>query len=156
MKQPNVDYSISKARSGDQIPHHLLLLADENQQFIDAYLPLSQVYLLKVDAQIQGICLLQVNGETGEIMNIAVDPACQGRGLGKALLHHVFGVARAQGLGQLVIKTGNSGIGQIALYQQMGFNLVSVNYDYFLQAYAHPIWENNIQCKHQLVFELVL
>lgn len=151
-----MDYSISKVQSGDQIPHHLLLLADENQQFIDAYLPLSQVYLLKVHDQIQGICLLQVTGKAGEIMNIAVDPAYQGRGLGKALLHHVFRVARAQGLQQLLIKTGNSGIGQIALYQQMGFNLVSVNYNHFLQAYTSPIWENNIQCKHQLVFKLIL
>lgn len=65
-------------------------------------------------------------------------------------------VARQQGVPRLLIKTGNSGIGQLALYQQLDFNLISVNYDYFLRAYPHPIWENNIRCRHQLVFELIL
>ena len=151
-----MDYLISRVQPGNSLPHHLLLLADENQRLIDAYLPLSQVYLLTVDGQVQGICLLQTIEKTGEIMNIAVEPVYQGRGLGKALLHHAVGVAREQGLQRLIIKTGNSGIGQIALYQRQGFDLVAVNYNYFLQTYVHPIWENNIQCKHQLVFELIL
>jgi len=87
-------------------------------------------------------------------MNIAVEPACQGRGFGKALLRHAVEVARQQGLQRLIIKTGNFGIRQFALYQQQGFDLVAVNYNYFLDAYPEPIWENGIQCKHQLVFAL--
>jgi ribosomal protein S18 acetylase RimI-like enzyme len=135
---------------------HLLLLADENQQLIDRYLPHSQIYLFTNDDQIQGICLLQITGDSGEIVNIAVEPAYQSQGIGKALLNHVKGIAHQQGLQRLVIKTGNSGIGQIALYQQQGFDLVAVNYNYFLKNYPTPIWENRIQCKHQLVFELII
>ena len=149
------DYLISRAQPNEILPH-LLLLGDENQQLIDAYLPRSQAYRLTVRDQIVGICLLQVNEQTGEIMNIAVEPAYQGQGLGKALLRHVIEAARQQELERLIIKTGNSGIGQIALYQQQGFELIGVNYNYFLQVYPNPIWENGIQCKHQLVFALTL
>ncbi|GAB4002729.1 hypothetical protein GCM10028807_61910 [Spirosoma daeguense] len=89
-------------------------------------------------------------------MNVAVEPDYQGKGLGRALLNHVINVARKQGETRVLIKTGNSGISQIALYQQLGFDLVAVNYDYFLKTYPEPIWENGIQCKHQLVFALRL
>ncbi|MBD2701394.1 GNAT family N-acetyltransferase [Spirosoma sp. BT702] len=151
-----MNYIITEASPDDDLPHHLLLLADENQALIDAYLPSSQVYLLRIDTTCLGICLLQYRGEIGEIMNIAVEPDYQGKGLGRALLAHVIDAAGRQGVQRLLIKTGNSGIGQIALYQQQGFDLIGVNYNYFLEAYSDPIWENGIQCKHQLVFELRL
>ena len=151
-----MEYIITRIQPTDEIPYHLLLLADENQQLIDAYLPVSQVYLLRVKDQVRGICLLQISDQMGEIMNIAIDPVYQGKGLGKALLSETIDIARQQSLQRLVIKTGNSGIRQIALYQQQGFELVHVNYNYFLSAYPEPIWENKIQCKHQLVFELSL
>lgn len=149
-------YSIALAQPGDPLPVDLLLLADENQPLIDAYLPRSQVYLLAIDTQTRGVCVLQRQDESAEIMNIAIDPAYQNRGLGKALLLHTTDVARQQRVHRLLIKTGNSGIGQIALYQRIGFNLIGVNYDYFLRAYPQPIWENSIRCRHQLIFELVL
>lgn len=151
-----MNYVITQAQPDAELPTHLLLLGDENQQFIDTYLPLSQVYLLNVGNEVLGICLLRVSEQTGEIVNVAVEPTHQGKGFGKALLNHVTGAARQQGLRRLVIKTGNSGIGQIALYQQQGFNLVAVHYNYFLEHYPQLIWENRIQCKHQLVFELTL
>lgn len=147
-------YSISKAQPNEALPKHLLLLADENPDLIAVYLQYSESFLLKVDNQILGVCLIQQKEQIGEIMNIAIEPAFQGQGLGKALLQHVIRCAREQGLQRLLIKTGNSGIGQIALYQQQGFDLVAVNYNYFLEAYPQPIWENGIRCKHQLVFEI--
>ncbi|WP_460952328.1 GNAT family N-acetyltransferase [Spirosoma daeguense] len=113
-------------------------------------------FLLKIDEHSVGICLLQRNADNSEIMNVAVEPDYQGKGLGRALLNHVINVARKQGETRVLIKTGNSGISQIALYQQLGFDLVAVNYDYFLKTYPEPIWENGIQCKHQLVFALRL
>lgn len=149
-------YLITEALPTDQLPNHLLLLGDENQQLIDTYLPTCQVYLLTTKGQSIGICLLQRNERTAEIMNVAIEPTFQGQGLGKMLINYAINVARQEGLEQLVIKTGNSGIAQIALYQQLGFDLVGVNYNYFLEHYSQEIWENKIQCKHQLVFTLSL
>lgn len=151
-----MEYLIVEAQPDDALPYHLLLLADENPLLIEEYLPRSLVYVVKVGGHAQGICLLQPMGDRGEIVSIAVEPSCQGQGLGRALLRHVKAQSRELGLKRLLIKTGNSGIGQIALYQQEGFELVELNPNYFLQAYPEPIWENDIQCKHQLVFEVLL
>ncbi|GAB3325697.1 GNAT family N-acetyltransferase [Larkinella ripae] len=151
-----MDVQIKELKPENPLPNHLLLLGDENQDLIDAYLPFCERYALLSEQVIRGICLLKPEGKTGEIMNIAVEPAYQGRGFGQALLRYVIEVARQRSFQSLVIKTGNSGIGQIALYQRLGFDLVAVNFDYFLHTYPNPIWENGIQCKHQLVFERVL
>jgi aminoglycoside 6'-N-acetyltransferase I len=148
--------SIWQAAADEPLPQELLLLGDENPALLAAYLPQSQVYLLGAPGEPIGVCVLQVRREESEIMNVAIAPEHQGQGLGRRLLQHVIGAARKQTPRQLLIKTGNSAIGQLALYQQLGFELQTVNYDYFLQHYPQPIWENGIRCKHQLVLALCL
>ncbi|OZI05828.1 GNAT family N-acetyltransferase [Siphonobacter sp. BAB-5385] len=147
-------YSITPLQPHEPLPMDLLLLADENPQLIREYLPLSQVYLLKLEGQTQGVGLLQVQEQEAEIINLAIAPSYQGQGWGKTLLLHLIEVARQQGSPRVLIKTGNSSINQFALYQRVGFDLVDVRYNYFLEAYPQPIWENQIRCKHQLILEL--
>lgn len=138
------------------MPYELLLLGDENPDLLAAYLPRSQVYLLGDSRNPVGVCVLQVRDAESEIMNVAIAPEHQGKGFGRYLLGHVIDVARNFAPRKLLIKTGNSAIGQLALYQQLGFELEAVNYDYFLRHYPQPIWENGIRCKHQLVLALAL
>ena len=33
---------------------------------------------------------------------------------------------------------------------------MAIDRDYFLRNYPEPIWENGIQCKHQLIFKKTL
>ncbi|WP_400194292.1 GNAT family N-acetyltransferase [Hymenobacter sp. B81] len=148
--------SIWRAVADEPLPHELLLLGDENPALLAAYLPQSQIYLLGAPRTPIGVCVLQVRREESEIMNVAIAPEHQGQGLGRRLLQHVIGEARTQAPRKLLIKTGNSAIGQLALYQQLGFELEAVHYDYFLRQYPQPIWENGIRCKHQLVLALAL
>lgn len=148
--------SIWQAAADEPLPHELLLLGDENPALLAAYLPQSQIYLLGASGEVIGVCVLQVRSEESEIMNVAIKPAHQGQGLGRRLLQHVIGVARKHAPRKLLIKTGNSAIGQLALYQQLGFDLAAINYDYFLLHYPQPIWENGIRCKHQLVLAMTL
>ncbi len=148
-----MNYQIREHRADEPIPYALLLLADESRALIDGYLPKSQLYVLEIDRQVVGVGVLQVNGLAGEIMNIAVAVEHQRNGLGRGLLRKLIEVAHEQGVVRLKIATGNSGIGQIALYQQEGFELISLDRDYFLRHYPEPIWENGIQCKHQLIFQ---
>ena len=151
-----MNITINRAEQLSEVPYDLLLLADENPALLAKYLPQSQPYLLRVDGQVRGVCLLTTEAGSGEIVNVAIDPAFQGKRLGRRLLQYVIETARNQPLTHLFIKTANSGIHQIKLYQQVGFELVSVNYNHFLNAYPEPIWENGIQAKHQLVFQLPL
>ena len=64
-------YLIRKTHPGDTLPSDLLLLADPDPRLIATYLPLSQIYLLTIQQQPQGICLLQITDTTAEVMNLA-------------------------------------------------------------------------------------
>lgn len=76
------------------------------------------------------------------------------RGIARKLLRHVSNKwAPAQDVELLRICTGTSAAGPMMLYQQEGFDLVAVDRDYFVRNYAEPIWENCIQCRHQLILE---
>ena len=151
-----MNYLIREHRPDEPMPYDLLLLADENQALIDNYLSKSQVYVLETDGAVIGVGVLQISDTAGEIMNIAVAPKYQRNGLGRTLLKALAETAKQQGVQRLRIATGNCGIGQIALYQQEEFDLIAIDRNYMLRNYPNPIWENGIQCKHQLIFEKTL
>lgn len=85
-------------------------------------------------------------------MNLAVRISSVGEESPGNLLRHVSNKwAPAQDVELLRICTGTSAAGPMMLYQQEGFDLVAVDRDYFVRNYAEPIWENGIQCRHQLI-----
>jgi len=55
------------------------------------------------------------------IVNIAVDPAFQGQGLGTRLLAHAEDVARESGLGELRLYTNQLMAANVALYSRRGY-----------------------------------
>ncbi|WP_119420239.1 GNAT family N-acetyltransferase [Desertibaculum subflavum] len=57
------------------------------------------------------------------IENVAVDPAAQGRGLGRRLLAHAEAKAAAAGLGQLRLLTNQAFATNVALYQRLGYRI---------------------------------
>jgi len=61
-----------------------------------------------------------LEGEAGMRM-LAVDPACQGRGLGRALTQWCLGRARSEGRIRLVLHTGTFMPAAVRLYESMGF-----------------------------------
>lgn len=62
-------------------------------------------------------------GEAG-IRMLAVDPACQGRGVGRALTEWCLDRARAQGRRRMVLHTGFWLPGAVRLYERLGFTRV--------------------------------
>lgn len=148
-----MNYLIRQWRADEPIPYDLLLLGDENRALIEKYLPNSQVFVLEIEQKVVGVGVLKIHNLSGEIMNIAVAPEYQRNGFGRALLRAMSEAAEHAAVQQLRIATGNSGISQIALYQQEGFDLIAIDRNYFLRNYSEPIWENGIQCKHQLIFQ---
>jgi ribosomal protein S18 acetylase RimI-like enzyme len=59
-------------------------------------------------------------GEAG-IRMLAVDPACQGRGIGRALTEACLESARAAGRSRLVLHTADFMPAAVRLYERMGF-----------------------------------
>ncbi|WP_230157411.1 GNAT family N-acetyltransferase [Peribacillus sp. Bi96] len=132
-------------------PMHLLLLADPSRELVEAYLGSGTCFVAEMDKQMIGVyVLLQKGPELIEIMNIAVDERLHGRGIGKRLIEHAIHYARKQGYKTIEIGTGNSGIGQLALYQKCGFRITGVDRDFFNRNYSGAIYENGIQCQDMI------
>lgn len=139
-------------------PYDLLLEADPEREKVDAYLPLSDCYVATAGNHIVGVIVVQKTGEgTAEIRNLAVSETFRRRGIARKLLRYVAGRwAPEHRITRLKICTGTSAAGPMQLYQQEGYDLVAIDRDYFVRQYSEPIWENGIQCRHQLILEKVL
>jgi len=147
---------IRKLDTHEKMPYDLLLLADPSVAMINTYLPFSDVYILERKKQVIAAYVLLKDNDALEIKNIAVNPAYQGKGLGKLLLQDATQRARALGMKRLCIATGNSSIAQLYLYQRQGFEITAVQKNYFTIHYPESIYENGIPCKHLIMLEKLL
>lgn len=117
----------------------LLLLADEQENMIDRYLEKGTMFVIE-DNGIKGECVVTAE-ENGvlEIKNIAVAPAFQGRGYGKALIDYVAMSYRDR-YNILQVGTGDSPL-TIPFYEKCGFTYSHRIKDFFTDNYDRPIYE---------------
>ncbi|WP_207577894.1 GNAT family N-acetyltransferase [Listeria seeligeri] len=136
-----------------QVPLDLLLEADPSEKKIAKYLSKSTVFGLGSKEQTIGIvCLLPLNDNQLEIMNIAVLKSARNKGIGKKLLEKAFEFATLQDFSEIIVKTGNSSIDQLAFYQKNGFRMQQIIPDYFSEHYPEQeITENGIACLDQII-----
>ncbi|WP_044476865.1 GNAT family N-acetyltransferase [Oceanobacillus massiliensis] len=144
--------------NGDEAaPLDLLLLADPSQAYIEDYLQRGQCFIAEMDNQLIGVfVLLQTRPGTVELANIAVKETEHGKGIGKQLVMYAIQIAKSSGYKSIEVGTGNSSIGQLALYQKCGFRITGIERDYFIRNYNEEIMENNIQCRDMIRLALDL
>ena len=87
--------------------------------------------------------------QTWELMNLAVSPAWQRKGIGSALLQRAIDELRALGVPQMAVGTGSFG-DQLLFYQRVGFRVTDIERDFFLENYTTPLWERGVQHKDML------
>ncbi|RHW34046.1 GNAT family N-acetyltransferase [Lysinibacillus yapensis] len=139
---------IRKLDKGEKLPMELLLLADPSREIVEEYVNRGECFIAEIEQQIIGVyVLLPTRPETVELVNVAVIDELHGRGIGKRLVMNAIRVAKTKGYKTIEIGTGNSSIGQLALYQKCGFRIVGVDRDFFVRHYPEEIFENGIQCK---------
>ncbi len=132
--------------------YKLLELADPDKAKINSYLETGKCYGIFVESKLVGAIVLdEIDPESIEVKNIAVKKTEQGKGFGKQLLHFTDNLSRNDGYKTIIIKTANSSINQLALYQKEGFELSHIEKDYFTKNYSKPIFENGIKCRDQVV-----
>ena len=121
----------------------LLLLADEQEDMIDRYLDRGTMYVLD-DGGVKAECVVtDEGGGVLEIKNIAVDPAFQGRGYGKALIERI--TAEYAGKFQVLqVGTGDSPL-TVPFYEKCGFVRHHRIPNFFTDNYDHPIFECGVQ-----------
>lgn len=130
----------------------LLLLADEVEASVADYIGRGTCYAACDDGRIVGqYMLIHTRPFTAEVVNIAVVPDRQRQGIATALLAHAVDTARRAGFHLLEIGTGNSGFGQIALYERCGIDV-----DYFRKHSPTPIFENGVECRHMVRLRMEL
>ena len=101
----------------DYLP--LLLLGDEQEDMIDRYLERGTLYALFIEDAARAVCVVTDEGNgVLEIKNIAVEPAFQKKGLGRALIAYIENAYR-QTHAVLQVGTGESPL-TVPFYEKCG------------------------------------
>jgi len=121
----------------------LLLLADEQENMIDRYLPEGDLFAL-YDGDLKSVCVVvPVNIETCELKNIATYEQYQGKGYGRALVNFISDFYKNR------FKTMLVGTGEtpaiLSFYESCGFEKSHRVKNFFTDHYDHPIFEGDIQ-----------
>lgn len=139
---------IRELNKNEEPPINLLLIADPSEKLIKEYLKRGKCYIAENNKEIIGVyVLLPTRQDTVELVNLAVTENEQGKGIGRQLLLDAIQKAKARNYKTIEIGTGNSSMGQLALYQKCGFRITSVDRDYFIRHYKEHIFENGIWCR---------
>jgi len=80
-----------------------------------------EVWVGEVDGRVIGVLVIRSAGDVLELENVAVDPAHQGRGHGRALVGFAERHARELGLTAVVLYTNEAMVENLRLYPQLGF-----------------------------------
>ncbi|WP_294210324.1 GNAT family N-acetyltransferase [uncultured Chryseobacterium sp.] len=157
MKITDNSFIFKQLDKKDELPYELLLLADPSKKMIDQYIRKSDVFTaLYQEVTIGVVALFPLTKNTAEIKNVAVKTEFQRHGIGTFLIENAIQAAQSNGMKSVVIGTANSSIGQLFLYQKLGFEMTEVKKDFFLENYAETIFENGLQAKHMVVMERAL
>jgi ribosomal protein S18 acetylase RimI-like enzyme len=140
-----------------EYPWPLLLEADPSRTQVEKYLPCAEVFGLFDSEILIGVLVLTPKEQsTYEIANIAISPEHRGKGFGRRLLLEAIIIASNRMGTALEIGTGNSSLGQLYLYQSVGFRIVGIEKDYFPNHYPQPILENGLKCVDMIRLSLDL
>ncbi len=129
----------------------LLLLADEQENMIDKYLPNGDLFAL-YDDDLKSVCVVvPINSETCELKNIATYEKYQGKGYGRALINFIFHFYKND------YKTMLVGTGEaptiLSFYESCGFEKSFRVKNFFTDNYEHPIFEEGIQLVDMVYLE---
>ena len=121
----------------------LLLLADEQEDMVDRYLERGTMYVLRDDG-VKAECVVTDEGKgILELKNIAVEPAAQGKGYGKAIVDFLVRTYTGQ-YAVLQVGTGDSP-STIPFYEACGFCRHHLVKNFFTDHYDHPIYECGVR-----------
>ncbi|MFU0762179.1 GNAT family N-acetyltransferase [Staphylococcus pasteuri] len=140
----------------DEILNLLLQANPDKEKVIDDFNN-TENFLLKDDDKTKGIILLDlISPKEIEILNFSINSNYQNQGLGKYFLNQIFIILKNNNYKKVTLGTGNSSIGQLAFYQKLGFRIHDIRKNHFINNYAEPIFENDIQCMDLIILEKFL
>jgi GNAT superfamily N-acetyltransferase len=122
---------------------NLLLLADEQENMIDKYLPNGELFAL-YDDDLKSVCVVvPINSETCELKNIATYEKYQGKGYGRALISFISDFFK-NSYKTMLVGTGETPA-IMSFYESCGFEESHRVKNFFTDNYDHPMFEGDIQ-----------
>lgn len=135
-----------------EVPWRLLLDADPDPEKVKSYLASSEGIIWKENQTTLGVLVFQDQKTQFEIMNVAVAPEAQGRGIGGKLIDAAFHqmTDRKTVQEKIIVRTGSISTAALHLYKKKGFEEIDCEKDYFLKNYPEPIYEEGQLLKDQV------
>ena len=122
----------------------LLLLADEQENMIDKYLPNGDLFALYDDDDLKSVCVVvPINNETCELKNIATYKKYQGKGYGRTLINFISEFYKNY-YKIMLVGTGETPA-ILSFYESCGFEKSYRVKNFFTDNYDHPIFDGDIQ-----------
>jgi ribosomal protein S18 acetylase RimI-like enzyme len=148
----NIRVNLITENKKDFMP--LLLLADEKESYIDAYLKRGDLFAL-YDGDLKSVCIVtDEGGGVLEIQNIATDSRYQRQGYAAHLIDHVAS-HYAGGDDKIILGTGDVP-GVLSFYEKCGFVKTHRIADYFTTHYDRPIIDDGVLLKDKVYLERLL
>lgn len=101
------------------------------RNFSDAHASGNTLTVLTVDGVTSGIAAVMHVLDESELLEIAVQPAMQGRGYGKALLAHAIALARRNGAVRMFLEVRESNARARKMYTSFGFEETGRRKNYY-------------------------
>lgn len=101
------------------------------RNFSDAYASGNTLTVLTVDGVTSGIAAVMHVLDESELLEIAVQPAMQGRGYGKALLAQAIALARRNGAVRMFLEVRESNARARKMYTSFGFEETGRRKNYY-------------------------
>ncbi|MCA0033941.1 GNAT family N-acetyltransferase [Mesorhizobium sp. B263B2A] len=124
---------------------------------ISGYIGRGEVMVAREGGRIVGHVQIIETGEGGvfELKSLAVRPARQSEGLGRALVAAAIIRCRECNGRRLIVSTATADIGNLRFYQRQGFRMCRIVQDAFGPSTGYPegLLVNGIPLRDQVVFE---
>ncbi|EOG04308.1 GNAT family acetyltransferase [Enterococcus faecium EnGen0372] len=140
------------------LPWSLLLDADPDKEKVQVYVSRGSGWIWKEKEKTIGVLIYVAREKEYEIVNVAVAPTYQGKGIGGKLLETAFQKLSelASSQTRIIIRTGTTSSAALHLYQKMGYVEIGRVKDYFIHHYSEPIFENGDQLRDQVILAIHL
>jgi len=92
-------------------------------------------YVAELDGVVVGYALARWVAETGEILNLAVEPAHRRRGIAEDLLGGILAALGGRSVQEVFLEVRESNLPARSLYESRGFRLAGMRRAY----YRHPV-----------------
>jgi RimJ/RimL family protein N-acetyltransferase len=121
----------------------LLLLADEQENMIDKYLPDGDLFAL-YDGDLKSVCVvLPIDSNTCELKNIATREKYQGKGYGRTLIKFIADYYK-NNYKKMLVGTGETPA-ILSFYESCGFVKSHRIKNFFTDHYDHSMFDGDIQ-----------